>query len=121
MVKEAPSKQEEEEEKKEIQEVNEAEDQFSDQLTKLLDIGFTDLKANISALTEAKGNLDKAIDLLIAESRKPVTFSIPTTTPHSLSDNPDRISERFILERTRALQDKAKEMEIKLQSDEIMR
>ena len=91
-------------------------------MTKLLDIGFMDLKSNISALTEAKGNLNQAIDLLIAESRKPVTFSIPmTTTPHSLSDNPDRISERFILERTRALQDKAKEMEIKLQNDEIMR
>lgn len=90
-------------------------------MTKLLDIGFTDLRANISALTEAKGNLDQAIDLLIVESRKPVTFSIPTTTPHSLSDNPDHLSERFILERTRALQDKAKEMEIKLQSDEIMR
>ena len=83
-------------------------------MTKLLDIGFTDLKANISALTEAKGNLDQAIDLLIVESRKPVTFSIPTSTPHSLSDNPDHLSERFILERTRALQDKAKEMEIKL-------
>ena len=77
-------------------------------MTKLLDIGFTDLKSNISALTEAKGNLDLAIDLLIVESRKPVTFSIPKTTPHSLSENPpSHISERFILERTRALQEKA--------------
>ena len=57
--------------------INESEGLFADQLSKLHDIGFTDLKANITALVEAKGNLDATIDILIEESRKPVAFSIP--------------------------------------------
>jgi hypothetical protein len=107
MVKEPLSKEEKEEEKKEIEIVNQAEDQFADQLTNLLEIGFTDLKANISALTEANGDMDRAIDLLIIESRKPVSFQISREPEpvHSLTEMPSSslISERFILDRTRAL------------------
>ena len=41
----------EEEEKKSNEELNKLEDQYSDQIAQLFDIGFTDLKANIAALT----------------------------------------------------------------------
>ena len=74
VAKEPMNKEYEEEEKKEIEAVNQSENQFADQLSNLLEIGFTDLKANISALTEAKGDMDRALDLLIIESRKPVSF-----------------------------------------------
>ena len=59
------SSEEEEEEKKEISEINQAEDKFADQLIHLNEIGFDDLRANIVALTEAKGNMNQAIDMLI--------------------------------------------------------
>ncbi len=64
-------KQREEEEKKEIRELNKNEEEYSEQILRLVDIGFENLKANISALTTANGNLDQAIDILIAESMKP--------------------------------------------------
>jgi chemotaxis protein histidine kinase CheA len=99
--------QQEEEEKKESEETKEAaamNDQYAEQITKLVDMEFTDLKANISALTETKGDIDAAIDILIANSRKPVAFSIPPTSlsrPSTQPSEPFELSERFILERTR--------------------
>lgn len=77
------SQEEEEEEKKSSEELNKYEEIYAAQITSLQDLGFTELPEIITALKNADGQLELAIDFLFTKQTKEVISISPPNSERS--------------------------------------